>query len=1006
MTRRDRAVAGFVTLLVAAASAGPVAAQPSAADARCIAAINKGVRRMALAQNKAIRSCAKNWLRGGIATVETCVGSQAPLVVTATASRVAAQIDAACAGVPPSFGPADLAAPDLALDAGLRVLADLFGSTATSMSPTAPDVTKTCQTTVLAGVQKCANARLKEFEKCKARGLRTGAITTSEGIAACFFDGAGQPDPSGKLDQLCLEKPAVSIRSRCAGRGVDLDGAVPGCEGVATSTELTECIDHRIRCRTCNLVNDADGTNVDCDVFDDGDDGNDSCAEGAVCGDGIVDGHVCDDGNATSGDGCHGASCVVEPGWTCTGQPSACTPICGDGLVVGDEGCDDGGTSGGDGCDASCTTETGWHCVGQPSACGPVCGDGLIRGDEECDDLNPIGSDGCSFLCQVEPGFVCTGEPSDCGAFGVTITSPAHGSFTLGTAAIVTGFVSNLPPAQAALTINGNPVVVAGGGSFSTIVPISAAAIYNPIRATVTDVSNGAKAHARVVAIAGPSVANGAFSPQSVALRLNDSGLDAVEPLVAELAGGGLNLADLVPVGTVLVNNQCFIDSIFGCLGRATVSIANPPPAFSSFGLAMDSMTGFVAGDITVNDIRVDVQLSGSGLVPSCPITIRAARAFFNGDYSLEPDAGDASNIDVNQLGPLDVSFTSFTTSYGGICDVPVIGDIIQAFMPNVQSLTVGAMRDFLDDPDGSGPADSPTAGAIEAALAGISITGPIGEGLGAQLDAPLFAIPEDPAGLTLGSNSRFTISIGTGPGQCIPPPGAPALARSLSPPAPFPAFGANTPAGGIPYGLGIAVSPAGFNQLLRAQVECGLLVTTITEFDLGFGPVPLTAGLLSILVPELSSFPPSTPFRLDVRPTLAPVVTGNAGPGGALTELRIAHVVADMVADDGSETIVLTAAFDTNVGMDLAFAPGGLGVTLVPGATPTVAILYNPLLVNETNLETNVLPPLVASLLPQLAGSLAGFPLPDFLGLQLSGVEVSRNGNFLSLFANLTPTP
>jgi len=44
--------------------------------------------------------------------------------------------------------------------------------------------------------------------------------------------------------------------------------------------------------------------------------------------------------------------------------------------------------------------------------------------------------------------------------------------------------------------------------------------------------------------------------------------------------------------------------------------------------------------------------------------------------------------------------------------------------------------------------------------------------------------------------------------------------------------------------------------------------------------------------------------------------------------------------------------------------------------------------------------------LLPDLAGSLAGFPLPDFLGLRLDGVEVSRNGDFLSLFANLEPAP
>ena len=47
-------------------------------------------------------------------------------------------------------------------------------------------------------------------------------------------------------------------------------------------------------------------------------------------------------------------------------------------------------------------------------------------------------------------------------------------------------------------------------------------------------------------------------------------------------------------------------------------------------------------------------------------------------------------------------------------------------------------------------------------------------------------------------------------------------------------------------------------------------------------------------------------------------------------------------------------------------------------------------------------LPPLIAVLLPDLASSLASFPLPDFLGLSLDGIEVSCNGDFLSLFADL----
>lgn len=64
-----------------------------------------------------------------------------------------------------------------------------------------------------------------------------------------------------------------------------------------------------------------------------------------VCGDGVVSGEVCDDGNTSSGDGCS-ATCTVEPGFTCTGSPSVCTPICGDGLIRGTEMCDDGAANG------------------------------------------------------------------------------------------------------------------------------------------------------------------------------------------------------------------------------------------------------------------------------------------------------------------------------------------------------------------------------------------------------------------------------------------------------------------------------------------------------------------------------------------------------------------------------------------------------------------------------------------------------------------------------------
>ena len=46
-----------------------------------------------------------------------------------------------------------------------------------------------------------------------------------------------------------------------------------------------------------------------------------------TCGNQLVEsGEACDDGNRTSGDGCS-SDCLLESGWSCTGQPSVCTPI-------------------------------------------------------------------------------------------------------------------------------------------------------------------------------------------------------------------------------------------------------------------------------------------------------------------------------------------------------------------------------------------------------------------------------------------------------------------------------------------------------------------------------------------------------------------------------------------------------------------------------------------------------------------------------------------------------
>ena len=86
---------------------------------------------------------------------------------------------------------------------------------------------------------------------------------------------------------------------------------------------------------------------------------------------------------------------------------------CGNGTIDAGESCDDSDTVNGDGCDATCTVESGYSCSGQPSTCTqsgapPVCGNGTVEAGEQCDDGNLVSGDGCSGTDH--PNGPCTWE--------------------------------------------------------------------------------------------------------------------------------------------------------------------------------------------------------------------------------------------------------------------------------------------------------------------------------------------------------------------------------------------------------------------------------------------------------------------------------------------------------------------------------------------------------------------------------------------------------------------
>lgn len=512
----------------------------------------------------------------------------------------------------------------------------------------------------------------------------------------------------------------------------------------------------------------------------------------------------------------------------------------------------------------------------------------------------------------------------------------------------------------------------------------------------------------------------------------------------ADCPGGICNTVP--PASLIIADDFCVIpDPIFGgCLDTADVfvdlldfctgpgdTVPGNPPNFPTCttGVAFnaDSMVNFVQATVNIEKIRATGHTEGIS-VGDCNFQVWANNAIVTDNYTLKAQRGNCavggaschtpvcsngSNCNMpsgnpNEPGDLDVDEVlpaNPVINMPGLDSNSNCSGITSLFEGLIESeirnQITGGLRDFLVDPDGiaDGPDDDAAiAGLVQGALSELSIAGAIGSGLGVLLEAPIFDVFEDNIGITLDSDTRVSADPNNPP--AIP---GPTLLRSYSKSETFPPFGQFTPVQGLSYDVALCVSTTMFNQLLRQQIENGLLITDLTELS----GQPLTAGFLGLLVPEFFTLPPGTPMAIKVRPTLAPFITGGTGPSGELADLRIPHLIVQIVENlnQPNEIIWLELAIDARAGFDLQIDQ--VNDLLVPvfglpqPENIVVVALQNPLGTDETALAQTiaiVFGPLVGG----LGDAFGGIPLPELLGLQPVGVEVSKNGQFMSVFLNL----
>jgi cysteine-rich repeat protein len=267
----------------------PIAVQTKAQQA-CILELNKNFTKVARAQGKSVRACLKNGAKGRTerlgtgGTIEDCLTNDLGGKVNMAQGKTQRKADQKClASKPPDFGATDPnAVNQVAVAKEISLIHAVFGSdldTVILRADESPSESK-CQVAVAKQVEKCQQAKLREFFKCKKNGLKgkTDIRMVPDPNDSPFddpsdFEDCVGFDPKGKIAKACDRKLADTISKKCPGGQVDL-GAVFGDGNCALAAalgalELKICLDELVDCEVCLALNVVDDLAMDCDLFDD-----------------------------------------------------------------------------------------------------------------------------------------------------------------------------------------------------------------------------------------------------------------------------------------------------------------------------------------------------------------------------------------------------------------------------------------------------------------------------------------------------------------------------------------------------------------------------------------------------------------------------------------------------------------------------------------------------------------------------------------------------------------
>jgi hypothetical protein len=254
--------AGLALSLLWLAPVGARAQPQSRPQRRCIVALNRAGAKLAAVAGQEFVRCVKAAGAGRLAAGETVAQCASP-ETNHRLARARAAVGRAAARhclTPPDFGPSSAALVSDVFAALLHAEA-IFGPDvgAALIDARADRAGAACQTVSAHSLARIADARLREFNRCKAAGLKKRRILSGADLEACH-----EGDMKGRIARAIAAAQRRATR-RCAGTPVAK--AFPGECARVPLAGLLDCLARRVACDVCLALDAADRIGRSCQRF-------------------------------------------------------------------------------------------------------------------------------------------------------------------------------------------------------------------------------------------------------------------------------------------------------------------------------------------------------------------------------------------------------------------------------------------------------------------------------------------------------------------------------------------------------------------------------------------------------------------------------------------------------------------------------------------------------------------------------------------------------------------